>query len=84
MHAAAHVQTDDGRDGREDGGVQERDAADFEDGGVGRGREVRRLIQEGRERHAADLEGVGDGEDENVEKGDALRFKGNLPLGRSI
>ena len=55
---------DDG-DGREDGGVQERDAADFEDGGVGREREVRRLVQEGRERHAADLEDVVERDDDD-------------------
>ena len=67
VHAAAHVQADDGRDGREDGGVQERDAADFEDGGVERGQELRRQLREdGGERHAADLEDVDDGEDENA------------------
>ena len=48
-----------GRDG--DGGVQERDAAEFEDvGGVGRGQGVRRQVRESGERHAADLEDVGD------------------------
>ena len=59
---------DDGRDGQEDGGVQERDAADFEDvGGVGRGQGVRQQVRGGGERHAADLEDVNDGdEDENV------------------
>ena len=75
----------DGGDGREDGGVQERDAADFEDGGVGREREVRRLVQEGREeggeRHAADLEDVDDGEDENaiVARRRRFMFQGDLP-----
>ena len=53
-----------GRGGQEDGGVQERDAADFEDvGGVGRG--VLRLVQEGRERHAADLEDVVERDDDD-------------------
>ena len=81
------LQEDDG--GREDGGVQERDAADFEDGGVGRGQGVVRLVQEGRERHTADLEDVvkRDDDDEDgdvIAKGDALRFKGELLSGRSI
>ena len=59
------LQEDDG--GREDGGVQERDAADFEDGGVGRGQGVRQQVRGGGERHTADLEDVNDGdEDENV------------------
>ena len=74
-------------DGREDGGVQERDAADFKDGGVGRGRGVVRLVQEGRERHAADLEDVVDGdEDENVIVARRRRFtfQGDLLSGRSI
>ena len=68
MHAvhAGGARANDG-DGREDGGVQERDAADFEDaGGVGRGQGVRRQVREGGERHAADLEDVNDDEDENV------------------
>ena len=65
VHAAAHVQTKDGRDGQEDGGVQERDAADFEDGGVGRGRGVRRQVREGGERHAADLEDVVERDDDD-------------------
>ena len=72
--ARSGARADDG-DGREDGGVQERDAADFEDGGVGRGREVRRLIQEGRERHAADLEDVSDDDvDGNVSLQEGRRF----------
>ena len=55
--ARSGARADDGRDGQGDGGVQERDAADFEDvGGVGRG--VLRLVQEGRGRLAADLEDV--------------------------
>ena len=68
-------------DGREDGGVQERDAADFEDvGGVGRGQGVRQLVQEGRERHAADLADDDDNdEDENayVAKRRRLSFQGD-------
>ena len=70
------------RDGQEDGGVQERDAADFEDGGVERGQGVVRLVQEGRKRHAADLEDVVDGdEDENVIVARRRRFtfQGDLP-----
>ena len=50
------------RDGQEDGGVQERDAADFEDGGVERGQEGRR---EGGERHAAGLEDVVERDDDD-------------------
>ena len=76
---------DDG--GREDGGVQERDAADFEDGGVGRGRGVRQQVRGGRERHAADLEDVverdDDDEDENtsVARRRRLTFQGICFLG---
>ena len=75
------LQEDDG--GREDGGVQERDAADFEDGGVERGQGGRR---EGEERHAADLEDVGDDdEDENVIVARRRRstFQGDCLSGRS-
>ena len=78
----------DGRDGQEDGGVQERDAADFEDvGGVGRGRGVRRQVREDGERHAADLE---DGTMKTTtktliaERRKTLYVPRELPLGRSI
>ena len=83
--ARSGARADDGRDGREDGGVQERDAADFEDGGVGRGRGVRQQVRGGRERHAADLEDVverdDDDEDENVIVARRRRFtfQGDLP-----
>ena len=76
------LQEDDG--GREDGGVQERDAADFEDGGVGRGQGVRQQAREDGERHAANLEDVGGGEDEDVARR-RFTFQGEFCVsGRSI
>ena len=53
------------RDGQEDGGVQERDAADFEDGGVERGQGGRQQAREDGERHAADLEDVVERDDDD-------------------
>ena len=75
--ARSGARADDGRDGREDGGVRERDAADFEDGGVGRGQGVLRLVQEGGERHAADLEDVveRDDDDEGRDSRKRRRFR---------
>ena len=66
--------------------LEEEDGDDRDD--VGRGREVRRQVQEGREeggeRHAADLEDVDDGDEDEkriVARRRRFTFQRDLPFG---